>query len=64
MAQQRLESGIETLKRVLKKEGVDLSKIKFVEGKALVQGPEYKNDAQERQSVYQRYQYIKFEIQF
>ena len=64
LAQKRLESGIETLQRVLKKEGVDLSKIKFEEGEALVQGPEYKNDAQERQSVYQRYQYIKFEIQF
>jgi len=41
-----------------------MTKIIFVDKEALVQGPEYNNDAVEKQNVYQRYQYIKFEIQF
>ena len=49
---------------MLKTEGVDVSKIKFIEKEALVQGPDYNNDAITKKSVYQRYQYIKFEIQF
>ncbi|MEX1000948.1 MAG: hypothetical protein WDZ35_02425 [Crocinitomicaceae bacterium] len=64
LAQKRLESGISTLERVLKKEGVDLSKITFVEKEAAVQGPDYNNDAEAKKNVYRRYQYIKFEIQF
>ncbi|MFT4603100.1 MAG: hypothetical protein ACI857_003287, partial [Arenicella sp.] len=44
--------------------GIDVLKIKFIDESALVQGPSYKNDAQEKRAVYQRYQYIKFEIQF
>ncbi|UKN03065.1 hypothetical protein K6119_06010 [Paracrocinitomix mangrovi] len=64
LAKKRLETGKSTLIKVLEKRGIDINKIRFVDGSALVQGPSYKNDAQERQSVYQRYQYIKFEIQF
>lgn len=64
LAKKRLENGKSTLIKVLKSAKVDISKIKFVDKEALVQGPEYKNDASEKQSVYQRYQYIKFEIQF
>ncbi len=64
LANKRMESGISTLKKVLKSEGIDVSKITFIEKDALVQGPKYNNDAQEKQAVYQRYQYIKFEIQF
>lgn len=64
LADQRLKSGKEILIKLLKSEGIDVSKITFVEKEALVQGPEYNNDAVEKANVYQRYQYIKFEIQF
>jgi hypothetical protein len=64
LAVQRLKTGIELLTKLLKSEGVDLSKVTFVDREALVQGPEYKDDAVENANVYQRYQYIKFEIQF
>ncbi|MBD3637383.1 MAG: PD40 domain-containing protein [Crocinitomicaceae bacterium] len=64
LAEKRLETGKKTLIRVLKSEGIDVSKINFVEEEPLVQGPDYNNDAREKQNVYQRYQYIKFEIQF
>jgi tetratricopeptide (TPR) repeat protein len=64
LANKRLQSGKSTLKKVLKSYGVDTSKIKFVDESAKVQGPAYNNDAQEKKAVYQRYQYIKFEIQF
>lgn len=64
LAKKRQENGAATLEKVLKSEGIDLSKIKFINKEATVQGPNYNNDAQEKQSVYQRYQYIKFEIQF
>lgn len=64
LANQRLKSGKDILLKMLKAEGIDLNKINLVEKEALVQGPEYNNDAEEKQNVYQRYQYIKFEIQF
>lgn len=64
LANQRLQSGKDILIRLLKAEGIDVSKIIFVEKEALVQGPDYNNDAAEKANVYQRYQYIKFEIQF
>ena len=64
LAKKRLSNGKSILRKVLKSEGIDLSKIKLIDQDALVQGPNYNNDAQEKQSVYQRYQYIKFEIQF
>lgn len=64
LANVRLQNGKSTLIKVLKAEGIDVSKITFIEEPALVQGPEYNNDAVEKQNVYQRYQYIKFEIQF
>jgi Tol biopolymer transport system component len=64
LADKRQISGKETLMKVLKSEGIDISKIIFIDKEALVQGPNYNNDAQEKQAVYQRYQYIKFEIQF
>lgn len=64
LADKRQESGKETLMKVLKSEGIDVDKIEFINKDALVQGPNYNNDAQEKQAVYQRYQYIKFEIQF
>ncbi|MBK7130442.1 MAG: PD40 domain-containing protein [Crocinitomicaceae bacterium] len=64
LADQRLKSGKEILIKLLKSEGIDVSKITFVEKEALVQGPDYNNDAVEKANVYQRYQYIKFEIQF
>jgi hypothetical protein len=64
LAKKRQASGRATLTKVLKSYGIDISKIKFVNKEALVQGPAYNNDAAEKQSVYQRYQYIKFEIQF
>lgn len=63
LADQRLQSGKELLIKLLKAEGIDVSKIVFVDKEALVQGPEYNNDAVEKANVYQRYQYIKFEIQ-
>lgn len=63
LANQRLKSGKEILIKLLKAEGIDISKITFIEKEALVQGPEYNNDAVEKANVYQRYQYIKFEIQ-
>ncbi len=64
LANKRMKTGKAILIKVLKAEGVDLSKITFVEKEALVQGPDYNNDAVEKANVYQRYQYIKFEIQF
>jgi hypothetical protein len=64
LAKKRQESGKTTLTKVLKSAGIDMSKINFVNKEALVQGPAYNNDATEKASVYQRYQYIKFEIQF
>lgn len=63
LANKRLETGKETLIKVLKSEGLDVSKIEFIDQEAKVQGPDYNNDAQSKQNVYQRYQYIKFEIQ-
>ena len=64
LADKRLKTGKATLIKVLKTEGVDLSKITFIDQESLVQGPDYNNDAVEKANVYQRYQYIKFEIQF
>lgn len=64
LAQKRQETGIATITKVLKQYGVDMSKVTFVNGDAVVQGPDYNNDAESNKSVYQRYQYIRFEIQF
>ena len=64
LSKKRQKTGRSILIKILKSEGVDISKIKFIDKEALVQGPDYNNDAKEKQSVYQRYQYIKFEIQF
>ncbi|MCH2235950.1 MAG: hypothetical protein MK078_17045 [Crocinitomicaceae bacterium] len=64
LAAKRLEKGKATLIKVLKANNVDMSKVNIINGDALVQGPEYKNDASANEKVYQRYQYIKFEIQF
>jgi len=64
LAEVRLQSGKEILIKLLKAEGIDVTKIHFIEKESLVQGPEYNNDAVEKANVYQRYQYIKFEIQF
>ena len=64
LAVQRLKTGKDLLIKLLKSEGVDLSKVTFVDREAVVQGPDYKDDAVENANVYQRYQYIKFEIQF
>ena len=63
LAKQRLQSGKDILIKLLKAEGIDVSKITFIDKEALVQGPDYNNDAVEKANVYQRYQYIKFEIQ-
>ena len=41
-----------------------MSKITFVDKEAAVQGPNYNNDAVEKASVYQRYQYIKLKFNF
>ncbi|MBI3136424.1 MAG: PD40 domain-containing protein [Bacteroidetes bacterium] len=64
LANQRLKTGKDILIKLLKSEGIDVTQITFVEKEALVQGPEYNNDAVEKANIYQRYQYIKFEIQF
>lgn len=64
LADKRLKTGKSILIKVLKAENVNLDMITFVEKESLVQGPDYNNDAEEKANVYQRYQYIKFEIQF
>jgi hypothetical protein len=64
LSRKRQQTGKTILTKILKSEGIDVSKINFIDKEALVQGPDYNNDAKEKQSIYQRYQYIKFEIQF
>ena len=64
LALQRLATGKNILIKLLQAEGLDISKITFVDGEAIVGGPEYNNDAGSKANVYQRYQYIRYEIQF
>lgn len=63
LAAKRLAYGKKTLLKVLTTENVDLDKVELVENGVFVQGPDYNNDAREKAEVYERYQYIKFEIQ-
>ena len=64
LAKNRLETGKATMTKVLKANGIDMTKVKFVEDQVIVGGPEYRNDARENASVYERYQFIKFEVRF
>lgn len=58
----RAKNAKEKVQKALLKNGVTESQIKFAETKALVQGPEYKKDANENISTYEQYQYIKIKI--
>lgn len=51
-ARERLETDLKAL-------GVDTSKLTFSNMLALVQGPEYRNDAVARKSVYEQFQYVR-----
>ncbi len=62
LAQRRYEIGESTMSKVLKANGLDISKIEFVVDEVLVGGPDYNYDAMENGAVYARYQYIKFEV--
>jgi hypothetical protein len=64
LAVHRLNNGKSTLTTLLLEFGVDLSMINIVLQEASVNGPDYKNDAQENRYVYQKYQYIKFDLEF
>ncbi len=64
LAMKRLETGKKIMQRVLKKNKIDLIKVKFQDDKILVGGPNYKNDAVSNAKVYEKYQYIKFEVRF
>jgi hypothetical protein len=62
LARRRLEIGEAIMTKVLKANGIDMTKIAFVEDEVLVGGPDYNHDAMENGAVYARYQYIKFEV--
>ncbi len=64
LAVHRLNNGKSTLTKLLIEFGVDLSKINIILKEASVNGPEYNNDAQENRYIYQKYQYIKFDLEF
>lgn len=64
LAVHRLNNGKTTLTKLLIEFGVDLSKINIILKEASVNGPDYDNDAQENRYVYQKYQYIKFDLEF
>ncbi|MFT5822155.1 MAG: tetratricopeptide (TPR) repeat protein [Crocinitomix sp.] len=64
LAVHRLNNGKSTLTTLLLEFGVDLTKINIVLQEASVNGPKYKNDAKENRYVYQKFQYIKFDLEF
>lgn len=64
LAVHRMNNGKKIVMDLLKEFDVDVSKINIVLKEASVNGPEYKNDAQENITVYEKYQYIKFELEF
>ena len=64
LAVHRLNNGKATVTTLLEEFGVDLSKINIVLKEASVNGPEYNNDAQENRYIYQKHQYIKFDLEF
>jgi tetratricopeptide (TPR) repeat protein len=59
LAARRLESAKQMIVNSLVNEGVNQSKIVIKFEQSIVSGPEYKNDAYSRKSVYGKYQYIK-----
>lgn len=64
LAVHRMTNGKATVLALLKEFGVDISKINIVLKEASVNGPAYKNDAQENKIEYEKYQYIKIFIEF
>lgn len=62
LAKNRMEVGIKTMKKLLKSNKIDLSKVTMIEDGAHVGGPDYREDAQKNADVYARYQFIKFEV--
>lgn len=64
LAVHRLNNGKLTVIKLLEEFNVDLSKINIVMKEASVNGPNYNNDAEENRYVYQKYQFIKFDIEF
>lgn len=64
LAVHRLDNGKQSLIKLLKTYGVDISKINIVMKEASVNGPAYKNDARKNRKMYGEYQFIKFEIKF
>jgi len=64
LAVHRMTNGKLTVLELLKEFGVDISKINIVLKEASVNGPAYKNDAQENKTEYEKYQYIKIFIEF
>lgn len=64
LAVHRLNNGKLTVIKLLEEFEVDLSKINIVMKEASVNGPKYNNDAEENRYIYQKYQFIKFDIEF
>lgn len=59
LSQKRASEAREKLLLALKQKGVGADKVKFGPDKSVVQGPEYENDFDENQKVYEEFQYIK-----
>lgn len=64
LAVHRLNNGKKILISLFKEFNVDVTKVNIVLQEASVNGPEYKNDAQENKYIYGKFQYIKFELEF
>ena len=64
LAKKRLETGKTIMTKLLKSNRIDMSRVTFVDDEILVGGPDYNNDAVENAQVYERYQFIKFEVRF
>jgi len=60
----RLNNGKKTLLRLLKEFNVDINYVNIILKEAIVNGPVYNNDAETNRGQYEKYQYIKFDIQF
>lgn len=64
LAIQRLYQGNSVILQLMEEFEIDFSKVNIVLKEASVNGPEYKNDAEENKNEYQKYQFIKIHIEF
>ena len=64
LAVHRMNNGKKILIALLQEFDVDVTKVNIILKEASVNGPEYNNDAEENRYVYQKFQYIKFDLEF